>query len=94
MITEAEYDQAQRLLGRKGSPRPKSHFDFPFTGLIRCGECGLAVTAEEKRQVICGNCKFKFAYRNQNACPRCEMLIEKMAAPRFLHYTYYHCSKS
>jgi hypothetical protein len=62
MITEAEYDRVQTLLGRKGNPRPQRHFDFPFTGLIRCGECGLTVTAEEKHQVMCGNCKFKFAY--------------------------------
>ena len=52
------------------------------------------VTAEEKHQVICGNCKFKFAYRNRDVCPRCKTPIEKMANPLFLHYTYYHCSRS
>ena len=30
MITEAEYDRVQTLLGRKGNPRPQRHFDFPF----------------------------------------------------------------
>ena len=43
---------------------------------------------------MCGNCKFKFAYRRQDTCPRCETTIEKMENPLFLHYTYYHCSKS
>jgi DNA invertase Pin-like site-specific DNA recombinase len=94
MITEAEYDRVQTLLGRKGRPRPQSRHEFPFTGLIRCGECGRMVTADERHQVICSNCKFKFAYRNRDACPRCETPIEKMANPLFLHYTYYHCSKS
>jgi site-specific DNA recombinase len=94
MITEAEYDRVQTLLGRKGNPRPQRNFDFPFTGLIRCGECNLMVTAEEKHQVMCGNCKFKFAYRSHDACPRCKTTIEKMVNPLFLHYTYYHCSKS
>lgn len=94
MITEAEYDRVQTLLGRNGSPRPQSNFEFAFTGMIRCGDCGRAVTAEEKHQAICGNCKFKFAYRKQNICPRCETPIEKMVNPKFLHYTYYHCSKS
>ena len=51
-------------------------------------------TAEEKHQIICTNCKFKFAHRKHNACPHCATLIEKMANPLFLHYTYYHCSKS
>jgi DNA invertase Pin-like site-specific DNA recombinase/predicted metal-binding protein len=47
MITAEEYDRAQILLGRKGRPRPKKHI-FEFTGMIRCGECGGTVTAEEK----------------------------------------------
>jgi DNA invertase Pin-like site-specific DNA recombinase len=94
MVTEAEYDRVQTLLGRKGNPRPQSHFEFAFTGLIRCGDCDRAVTAEEKHQVICDRCRFKFAYRKQDACPRCETAIEKMVNPKFLHYTYYHCSKS
>jgi len=94
MITEAEYDRVQTLLGRKGRPRPQSRHEFPFTGLIRCGECARMVTADERHQVICSNCKFKFAYRNRDACPRCKTTIEKMVDPLFLHYTYYHCSKS
>ena len=47
MITVEEYDRVQLLLGRKGKPRPKTHH-FPFTGMIRCGECGCHITAEEK----------------------------------------------
>ena len=94
MITQIEYDRVQMLLGRKGNTRPISNFEFAFTGLIRCGECKRAVTAEEKHQVICGHCRFKFAYRSCKVCPRCKTPIEKMKNPKFLHYTYYHCSKS
>lgn len=47
MITEEEFWKAQEKLGRKGIPRPKSH-TFAFTGLMRCGECGCSITAEEK----------------------------------------------
>lgn len=47
MITEDEYWKAQEILGRKGRQRPKNH-RFAFTGLIRCGECGSMITAEEK----------------------------------------------
>ena len=94
MITEAEYDQVQKYLGRKGSPRPRIHGIFPFTGLIHCGECQGMVTAEEKHQVMCGNCRFKFAYRKRDACPRCQTPIDTMTKPLFLHYTYYHCGKS
>ncbi len=47
MITRDEYDRIQRLLGRKGSPRVRTHM-FTFTGMIRCGECGCLITAEKK----------------------------------------------
>ena len=93
MITEAEYDRVQTLLGRDGNPRPSVHTAFAFTGLIRCGECDARVTAEEKHQLMCGNCRFKFAYRRRESCPRCHVAIEKMTNPRFLRYTYYHCTK-
>jgi len=94
MITEAEYDKVQALLGRKGNPRPKTHFDFAFTGLMRCGSCGSMVTAEEKHQVICGNCRFKFAHRSRHSCPKCQTPIAEMVRPVLLQYTYYHCSRS
>lgn len=51
MITLEEFDRVQILLGREGRPRPKTH-DFSFTGIIRCGECGSAVTALEKTKII------------------------------------------
>ena len=47
LMTTAEYDKIQLILGRKGKPRPKSHI-FAFTGLMKCGECGASITAEEK----------------------------------------------
>lgn len=47
MITEDEFWRAQALLGRKGRARPKNHY-FAYTGMIKCGECGCAITAEEK----------------------------------------------
>jgi len=47
LMTAEEYDKIQILLGRKGRPRPKTHI-FAFTGLMRCGECGAMITAEEK----------------------------------------------
>lgn len=92
MITLSEYDQVQKLLGRKGRPRQKQHV-FAFSGMIRCGECGAMVTAEEKRQVICSSCKHKFSYLNRDDCPRCESKIDEMKKPVFLHYVYYRCTK-
>lgn len=92
MITEEEYDKAQVILGRKGKPRQIKHL-FPFTGLIRCGECGRMVTAEEHHHLVCSMCRFKFSYPNRDNCPRCGLAIEDMAAPTRRHYVYYRCTK-
>jgi hypothetical protein len=47
MITKREFDRAQDILDGKAHPKPETH-EFAFTGLIRCGECGCMITAEEK----------------------------------------------
>lgn len=49
MVTVQEFQKVQRMLGRPDAPRPKRH-DFPFTGVIRCAECGCMVTAEQHRK--------------------------------------------
>jgi DNA invertase Pin-like site-specific DNA recombinase len=43
LITKDEYDRVQRILRR---PNRKTRHAFAFTGLIRCGECGMSVTAQ------------------------------------------------
>ena len=32
-------------------------------------------------------------YSNKKNCPRCEIKIEDMENPKYLHYIYYHCTK-
>jgi DNA invertase Pin-like site-specific DNA recombinase len=46
MVTLDEFEKVQELLGRPGRPRPKQR-TFAFTGLMRCGNCGCSITAEE-----------------------------------------------
>jgi len=92
MITVEEYDHTQILLGRQGKPRPKSHF-FTFSGMIRCGECGSTITADEKIQVICSKCKFKFSAKHIKVCPKCNTPIEEMKKPVILRYVYHSCSR-
>ncbi len=47
MVTKGEFDRVQGILGRPNRPPKKKHL-FPFLGIIRCGECGCSVTAEEQ----------------------------------------------
>lgn len=94
MITEEQYWNNQRIMGKKGRPRPSVNIkSFAYIGPTKCGGCGGSVTAEHKHQLICPNCKSKFAYSNKTNCPRCELKIEDMENPKYLHYVYYHCTK-
>lgn len=54
MITVEEFDRIQLILGRKGKPRSQKHI-FAYTGLIKCGVCGSAITASAKQKFIKSN---------------------------------------
>ena len=58
MITLTEYDKVQVLLGRSNRPRSKVH-TFDYTGIMKCGECGSAITASEKQKVLKGTGELK-----------------------------------
>ena len=49
MITTDEFERVQKLLGRKGLQKPITH-DFPYTGIMRCENCGAAITATQKKK--------------------------------------------
>jgi len=51
MISINEFDQIQQILGRKGKARRRK-FEFAFTGFIKCGHCGCAITASSKTKII------------------------------------------
>ena len=93
MISKEEFDKVQILLGRKSAKRP-SKKEFPYTGLISCGGCGGAITCEEKWQIICPICKYKFSSVKKKACPKCLLEISEMVNPKILHYIYYHFARS
>jgi len=48
IVSIEEWKAVQARLARSGNPRPKS-YEFAYTGWMRCGSCGLMVTAEHKR---------------------------------------------
>ena len=53
MITEEEYDRVQRIIDPSHTTRPKDKtFNFQLRNLFKCGECGFAITAEQKYKNI------------------------------------------
>lgn len=59
MLTAAEFDTIQIILGRKGRPREKKHA-FAYTGLITCSVCGSAITASKKAKLIKSTNEIKY----------------------------------
>lgn len=93
IITKDEFERIQVMLGSKGQPH-LAKYEFPYKGVLKCGECGAAITAEHKWQIICPNCKTKFNRgRAVIQCPGCNTKIHEMKNYKLLHYIYYHCTK-
>lgn len=49
-ISEEEYELIQRYRGHKDRPRPQKHL-FPYTGMMKCGECGCSIVVDPKVKV-------------------------------------------
>jgi DNA invertase Pin-like site-specific DNA recombinase len=82
MITEDEFNHVQRMLGRyAGKPKLQTHA-FAYAGIMTCGTCGAAITAEEKwKRQKNGNAHYYVYYhctkRKDKDCP--EKYIEEKA---------------
>lgn len=55
LMSRAEFRQVQERLATKGQAKPKVH-SHAFTGLIRCGRCGSAVTASRAKGHVYYHC--------------------------------------
>lgn len=53
MITKEEFDRVQQIIDPVHTTRPKDKtYNFQLRNLFRCGECGFAITAEQKTKQI------------------------------------------
>ena len=53
MVTEEEFERVQQIIDPKHAARPKDKtYNFQLRNLFRCGECGFAITAEQKKKTI------------------------------------------
>ena len=102
MVSLEEFAQVQRHLGRFGKLPPKRRI-FTFRGLIRCGECGLSITAEEKvnrygTHYTYYHCtKRRMDYRCSQRCTTaksidrtCALFIEEHRLPEAVHHWVMH----
>lgn len=94
MISVAEFEKVQRILGVKAITKRERTYSFPFKGSLSCGECTSPITAERKFQVRCTTCKKKFSCISTDTCKACETKISEMDQPNFVDITYYRCTKN
>lgn len=53
MVTNEEFDRVQRIIDPRHASRPQYTMqDFQLKNLLRCGECGYAITAERKQKTL------------------------------------------
>lgn len=94
LVTQIEFQKTQIILhGRNLSVLKERRYNFPYRGIIKCGECGSTVTPDHKLQIICTYCKYKFSIKNTVVCPRCKTKILDMSNPSIIDILYYHCNK-
>jgi DNA invertase Pin-like site-specific DNA recombinase/predicted RNA-binding Zn-ribbon protein involved in translation (DUF1610 family) len=91
MITQAEFEKVQQILRRSGR-KSVATLDFPFTGAISCGECGCAITAEEKVKYRCPACGKRNMSKHPDACS-CSYELTQEDVGKGSWYVYYHCTK-
>lgn len=61
ILTDEEFDLLQDILTGNSKPRKITH-NFPLTGLIRCGDCGMMITAESHTKKYKNGTKQTFTY--------------------------------
>ena len=49
LISRDLFERVQEVMARRGKVHTKRRHTFPFLGLVRCGECGGAITAERQK---------------------------------------------
>ena len=70
VVSLEEFDAVQKRLGRPQKTRPQKKA-FAFTGMIRCGVCGLAVTAEDKINRHGSHYSYYHCTKRNPVPPRC-----------------------
>lgn len=69
IVSKEEFDRVRGFIQRPSPRRPK-RYAFAFTGLIRCGNCGLRITAENKTNRF-GSRYIYYHCTNRRLGPRC-----------------------
>lgn len=80
-ITEEEFNLIQKYRGKKDAPRPQKHL-FPYTGMMKCGECGCSIIVDPKVKVQKNGNKHEYHYyrctKSKGECSQKYLEVKKM----------------
>ena len=69
ILSATLFEAVQNVLLRRAKPRKsKQRHDFPFTGLLSCGECGSAITAQFSRGKCGGIYRYYRCTKKKGVC--------------------------
>ena len=66
IIAKKLFDKVQEVLRQRGRPHKKERIPKAFIGFIRCGECGMMITAEIQKEHVYYRCTKKHKTINCN----------------------------
>ena len=74
MISEAQFNEVQRLLGKPERIQPQRH-TFVYSGMIRCGSCGCQVVGERRERKVKDGLHIHRYYRCSNSKGVCNARV-------------------
>ena len=78
MITKKLFDKCQKVMADRSRPKKRSEKVYAFRGLLKCAECGCAITSETQKGHIYYRCTKKRVSCSQPYI-REELLAEKIS---------------
>ena len=81
ILSLATFEAVQEILKRKAKPRKsKQRHNFPFIGLMTCGECGSAITAQFSRGKCGGLYRYYRCTKKKGVCSQKYIQEKDLAA--------------
>lgn len=91
MITRGDFDRIQKLLKAQNRKPIETRYKFPYSCLMKCGECLRGITAQEKYRYYCPKCNVRRNAKKPLPC-KCGYEIKPKDIERAKKYYYYHCT--
>ena len=87
MISKKLFDKCQKILADRSRPRKPSQKEYPFRNLLKCGECGCAITSETQKGHNYYRCTKKKTpcsqryVREENLAEEISKILQKVSLP-------------